>query len=83
MAQISKVHKLNIRHVETSVASNCKQFERPITSQSQVSCLQRLCRALYKVFYGPNMNKLKYVYVSNFFSISEIMNIPHIPVMYH
>ena len=29
--------QLNIQHVETSVASHCKQFERPIESQSQVN----------------------------------------------
>ena len=45
LTEISKDCKKNIQHVETCVASHRKQFEHPITSQSQVNYLQRLCRA--------------------------------------
>ena len=37
--KLSKDRKENIQHVETSVASHCKQFERPIASTSQINYL--------------------------------------------
>ena len=45
--EISRNCKKNVQHVETSVASHCKQFERPIASQPQVNYVQRVYGALF------------------------------------
>ena len=46
LTKVSRDCKQNIQHVETSVASHHKQFERPIASQLRVNYVQRVYGAL-------------------------------------
>ena len=56
------VHEIiqNIQNVETFAASHRNQLESPITSQSQVNYLQRLCRALMWT-YLPSLAGFRHV----------------------